>query len=177
MSTLAELRLFYKASLERGYGSKSIGSHERLELGDIVQKLLPRDFSNYKFLHDRTCPSGFPTFFAISAIIGDDTRCPWVQLKYCTPLSMILHNQVPDLTLDPIMRVSVPPLHQFDNNNAYFARLTSAVKKVGVLHDCSSSDGCVFSVSTKSVQHSTCTSNGGTFFIFVRSMGYPPRKS
>lgn len=177
MTTAASLTLHSSAKLNRGHGSNSIGSHERLNVGDIVQMLLPSDFSTHTFLRDLQTSSGSPTFLAVSAFISETDGTSWLALKHCRKLSQVMDNQLPDFCVDPTLRVSIPPLHTPDISDTHFFRLNPFVKKVGVMHNCSSSTGCTFSITTKAVTHSTTTVAGGEFFLLTRSMGYPPRRS
>lgn len=171
------LRLYTSAALHRGYGSKTLGSHERLKIGDVVQVLLPADFKQHRFLHELQSSSGSPNYFAVCAFFKEEDGTQWVNVKHCKTSSSAMTEQIPNFNADPLLQVSIPPLHSAGISESHFFQLNTSIKKVGVLHDCTTSKGCKFSARTKSVIHSTTTVLGGHFFLLIRSMGYPPRRS
>lgn len=172
-----ELQLHDSVLFQRGYGPKTVRSHERLQIGDVVQVLLPADFEGHKFLHDIQSPIGTPSFFVVGAVLLVAKKKPWVYLTHCTKLSKLLDRQVPDFSEEPLMRVSTQNLYAQPVLSGYFLRLNNSVKKVGVMHDCSTGQGCTLSPDKKRMEHSATTVTGGTFFLLTRCMGYPARRS
>ena len=176
LSQSQDVVLFNRASLQRGFGSKSLGPHERLMLGDVIQFLLPQGFGSGVFLSSLHDQGGTPYFFVIGALLQTAGGQPWACIKQCFKHTSVLNTQIPCFKEEPLVRVSTANFYQSDISVPYhFVQLTGKVKKVGVIHDCSSGN-CSYPSST-TVRHSVHTLEAGFFFILPRSMGYPPRRS
>ena len=87
-------------------------------------------------------------------------------------------RQLPDFNRPLLLEVETDNFYNVQSRKEYYyLELVNSVRKVGVIHNCSSVDGCEFSFTKRIVRHSTNTLNGGRFFILTRAMAYPPRRS
>lgn len=170
--------LGYKALLHRGFGSSAKSSHEQLGISDVVQVLLRPGFKSKKFLTSYVSNKGTPHFFVVGGFIKGKSGVSWVVVHQCTLVSPKSVGQLPDLRVSPMIQVRTKKFYDLDRLPDYqYLRLSSNVRKVGVLHNCSKKGRCVFSFDTRQVEHSCTPLDDGHFFILSRSMGYPPRRS
>ena len=141
----SQLKLGLKALLDRGFGSTSRGSHERLEAGDVVQVMLRPGCEDKKFLNAYMSNNGKPHFFVVGGFIRKDSHLSWGVVSQCTIVSPSYIGQLPDLSLPPLKEVST---HDFYNPqrpvNFHYLELSNKVRKVGVIHNCSKKGLCNF---------------------------------
>ena len=132
-----ELTLYHTSVLERGYGSNSVSSHERLNVGDIVQVLLGNGFENKQILSSMVCSNGTPNFFVVGGILGSRCSKNWIVTKHCTLISPSTIGQLPDHNKDPFVEVYTPDFYKPNTNElVYFLPLLGTIRKVGVIHNC-----------------------------------------
>ena len=165
------------ALLDRGFGSATKSYHERLNLGDVIQLLLPVASRGHVFLDNLRSIDGVPHFFVIGGLIKADCGVLWACVKKCTALSTVMSTQIPNFKQDPILQVTMPNFYGSGTETVHFLQLKGDVKKVGVVNDYSSLDHNVFSSDNLIVEQSTNTLDGGKFLLLTRSMGFPPRRS
>lgn len=167
----------YKALLNRG-GSSCSGksSNERLELGSIIQVLVTPGTEGRKFIRSST--SGNPTFYTIGGFFQSTSGSTWALVKKCTLISPAHISQLPDTKRSPLIEVITPDFYASSSQCPHsYLQMTSGITKVGSIHNCERYGTCSFNATSKNVEHSTTTLQGGNFFLLVRSMGYPPRRS
>lgn len=173
-----DLELCHKALLNRGFGSSGKSSHERMEIGDVVQVLLNSGFEQKRFLSTFICNNGEPKFFVIGGFIRSRSGISWAVVKRCTLLSPSVVGQMTDFSLPPLIQISTQDFYtSLESSHHFYLQLSGDIRKVGVLHDCSRKGNCTFSFDTRRVTHCSTTLQTGSFFIITRSMAYPPRRS
>lgn len=178
MLSADNLVLCYKAILDRGYGSSGKSSHERLELGDIVQVLMHPLFKQRKFITSSFSEDGYPQFFVVGGFYETDSGRSWAVVKHCSLLSPSLISQLPDCSHSSLIKVATDRFYcPRSKVRVHYLELNRNVSKVGVLHNCAVDGNCKFTTSTRRLQHSTNTLEGGRFLLLTRSMAYPPRRS
>ncbi|MEM1282988.1 MAG: hypothetical protein AAGG81_05485, partial [Chlamydiota bacterium] len=170
-----------KVNFQRGFGSTGKNSHEMLRLGDVVQVLLKRPAVSSRFIELSSDGYGKIAYFVIGAIIATEEKCNWLITRQCTSTTTSSStSQMPDYNHPLINKIKTIPF--FDNcsqsANAFsYIHQDRRVRKVGILHNCKEDGGCHFSSSSRTVNHSTTSLDGGHFFVISRSYGYPPRRS
>lgn len=163
------------ALFKRGYGSKSYNSHERVEVGDVVEVLIGKHDPLAQFITVSADGAGSPLLFVVGGIISVTSGSIWLVVKPCTagPSSA---PQVPDYNGNLKIHVTTPSFYE-PKSHFQFLELSNNVRKVGYVHDCESDGQCLFDAQKKSVAHSTTTLRGGHYFILSRFTAYPPRRS
>ena len=101
-----------KALLDRGFGSASKSSHERLLLGDIIQVLVNRGFGTKTFLSPYISDNGTPHFFVVGAFFGTESGPSWAVVRQCTLTSPSSISQLPDCAKEPIVEVTTRDFYQ-----------------------------------------------------------------
>ena len=174
----SDLKLCNKALLDRGFGSMTKSSHERLEVGDIVQLLLQPGFEDKKFTSQFISSKGIPAFFTVGGFIKSKSGTNWAIIKQCKMLSPIRLPQIPDINLPPFVEVqTVGFFNNITDSPWHYVELSNDVRKVGAVHNCGSHGSCHFSSRTLAVNHSHTTLDAGRFYLLTKRMGYPPRRS
>ena len=169
-----DLKFYYKALLNRGFGCSAKSSHERIHIGDIVQVLLRDGHERKRFLSSSMAPDGQHTFFVVGAFIKSTSRMQWAVVKQCTFVTPSISAQLPESCT---IQVSTPDFYDNDSPRWQYLQMVNQVRKVGHFHDCTSDGACEFSNETQRVKHSKTTLNGGLFFLITKQIGYPPRRS
>ena len=77
----------------------------------------------------------------------------------------------------PLLQVSTVSFYSVLDDFHQFLKMTSVIRKVGVVHNCSYSNLCHYDNATRRVNHCTTTTAGGSFYLITKWMGYPPRRS
>ena len=174
-----DLKLCYKASLERGYGSRSKNCHEYLDIGDIIQLLIVPGSENHTFIDRSHSTRGVPHYFVLGGFFRLSSEQCWAVIRECSVLFPGSICQLPRVNQTPVLEVSTTAFYERQDQPVYkYLSLTSNVIKVGVIHNCSADGGsCDFSTSNNGPIHSSDTLKGGRFFVLTRSMAYPPRRS
>lgn len=172
-----DLNICNKALLSRGFGSLTKGSHERIELGDIIQVLIRSGFSHTRFPSAYMASNGLPTFFVVGGFIKSRSGIQWAIVKQCTLLSPSTLAQLPGKGDSFFTEVSTPNFYDDGNQPWYCFQMFNQLRKVGYIHNCSANGLCEFSDNTQRVHHSTTTLGEGRFYIISKRMGYPPRRS
>lgn len=168
----------HKALLHRGFGSSARGIHEQLHIADIVQVLMDSSFKQKKFVSSSISYSGLPIFFVIGGFISSSTGTSWAIVKACELLTPSALDQLPDSRNPHLIKVKTMPFYgQAGTEHCHYIELTNHIRKVGVVHNCSADNLCVFSSQLRNVMHSSTTLDGSQFFLLTRSMAYPPRRS
>ena len=164
--------------LRRKYGKSGSGSHERLVVGDVIQLLLPDDASKLKFLDASVSPKGTPYFFVIGGFIRHSKECSWAIIRPCVLDESATVSQLPmPASSPPFIRITTTPFYTSSFSTVQFVRLSSVVRKVGCFHNCAAKGQCTFSNRSSFAVHSHSTTDGGSFLLISRSLGYPPRRS
>lgn len=167
-----------EALLNRGFGSTSRSSHERLQIGDIVQLLIESGHEQERFPISSTTPTSCPTFFVLGGFIRSVSGVNWALVKRCSLISPSRLGQLPDMNRPPFIEVVTTKFYDTESMvDHQYLELSNCVRKVGVLHNCSGQGSCQFCSQTRRVVHSRTTLDGCRFFILTRSMAYPPRRS
>lgn len=167
-----------KALLQRGFGSATKSSHERLHVGNIVQILLEPGFEHKTFLANFISSKGRPTFFLIGGFIEDVDGTNWALVENCTVLSPSSLGQMRDTKLSPFISVRTFSFYREDTSRQWhFLELSEKVRKVGFIHKCGSASSCDFTSRDTSITHSETTLGGGDFYILNSLLAYPPRRS
>ena len=163
------------ALLNRGFGSKSKGLHERMVVGDTIQLLLKSGHSERTFLDTSVSMHGTPSFFIICAFVKHP-HGTWAVVKGCQVLNNASLSQLPDFSQPPVIEVETPKACRI-GDFIHFIKLAGSIRKLALIHNCSADGICDFDDKSQKVKHTTCPANGGRFFLVSRSMGFPPRRS
>ena len=164
---------------ERGFGSRSISSHERIDRGDVVQVLVKKATLRSRFITSSGQGNGVITYFVVGGIISSPSNGLWLVVKPCLTHDgsddILISHQIPDYNKPLRLRASTTPFYKHE---AQYLKLNDFIRKVGCMHDCShASHPCHFNTCTKTVLHSETTLEGGHFFLLTRFSAYPPRRS
>lgn len=173
---------FNKALLDRGFGSQTKSSHERLQIGDIVQVLLEPELEHKSFPSKFISSKGRPVFFLIGGFIQDKDGTNWALVKHCKLLSPSNLSQMRDAKLSPYITIRTPNFFTGQaNRRSQYLELSEKIRKVGVVHKCTSSgcsrSSCSFTSRATRITHSQTTLGGGDFYILNNMLAYPPRRS
>ena len=173
------IKLCFKALLNRGFGSAGKGAHERLFIGDIVQVLISSKCTDRgKFISTSQSEDSTPYFFVVGGFFQSLSGRSWALVKECKAVSPARISQMPDFSQPPLLEVICPTFYtDFEQSHHHFLNLNSAVSKVGVIHNCGAHGKCKFSIPEGQVLHSSDTLSGGNFFLLTRCMAFPPRRS
>ena len=166
-----------KALLHRGFGSANKGTRERLLIGGIIQVLLKGDYQHKNFINSYMSERGAPIFFVIGGFYRGPDHKAWAIVKPCQLIDTETVPQLPDLSNSGLLQVSTSDFYSVLDYSHQFIEMTSVVRKVGFIHNCSNSNLCEYNTATRRVTHCTTTTAGGSFLLVTRWMGYPPRKS
>lgn len=173
-----DVKLCHKALRDRGFGSATRSSHERLILGDILQVLLKPGYRNSTFISSYFSSAGSPTFFVIGGLYETHSKISWAVVKECSLVSPSIVSQLPDCNRHPLIEISTDSFYSRQTNSkVYYLELNDSVSKVGYTHFCAKKGLCSFSTSDMKVTHSTSTLKGGHWLLLTRAMAYPPRRS
>ena len=172
----ANFRICINALLERCFGSKSKGAHEKLMIGDVIQVLLTDTLKRNMFLDSVKSTKGTPRFFVIGVFLQVAVRGGWAVVKECKPVSTDSISQLPDPKGKPLLDVHTADFYS-SQESIHFIELSEMIRKVGYIHNCGHNNTCQFLHDSRRVKHSCSTLDRGRFFLLTRSMGYPPRRS
>ncbi len=172
------LKICRKALLNRGFGSKTKSEHERLEVGDVIQILIPTEYEDRTFPSRHVNYKSSPSYYTVGGFIQCITGVCWALVRKCTLLTPSSVHQLPKSNTPHLLHVRTADFYCLDTQPQFqYMELTSHVKKVGCVHNCEATKSCTFCPDSKRVFHSKSTLDGSNFFILSRSMAYPPRRS
>ena len=171
----SQTSLYSAALFKRGYGSSSYSSHERLELGDVVQVLVYKRELSSQFISCGEDGLGTPVFFTVGGVINVDHGKTWLVVKNIET-QPFLTSQIPDYGQQQWINTTLPWFYE-PESRFQFLELTETVRKVCLVHDCGHSQQCIYNEKNISVCHSTAPLDGGHFYILPRFGRYPPRRS
>lgn len=173
-----QILVYEAALLHRGYGSNTVSTHERIRSGDVVQ-VLTRVIagSSSRFVPTGTDGSGRHKYLVVGFVLKCGIHGLWAAVKECSTFASQT-AQLLDYNKELVITATTSPF--FTDSTAKpisFVKLDKNVKRVGVQHNCSATQGCKFDTSARTVSHSQTTLTGGSFFLQTRALGYPPRRS
>lgn len=170
---------------QRGYGSQTVSSHERLKIGDVVQVLVKQNSSTTRIIEPSSDGSGAVSFFVIGGLVAFGPNSLWLVVRRCElyGASGSETAQLPNYNQPLLTSITIPPFQRDELRLSRtlapvsYLQVDHRVRKTGLLHNCKEDGGCTFNKTSGTATHSRSTLSGGSFFVLSRSSAYPPRRS
>ena len=174
-ASVSNFRCHVNSFLSSGFNSKSYSAHERIEVGDLIQVLVCESNVNKTFIEVSHDGQGAPAFYIVGGIVAAPSGDIWLVIKRCG--TDFPSAQLPNYNQPLLVPASWGPFYKGGQRMFSFLLLDHRVRKIGCIHDCGKLGQCKYCTSTRTVEHSTTTLLGGSFFLLNRYVGYPPRRS
>ena len=146
--------------------SGSAASHEQLNVGDMIQILNKSTGGIAKFIYASEDDFDNLAFYVVGSLAVASNGSTWAAVRRCRANVA----QIPNFLQPSLVTANIRDSFRLDSTGDFqVLKLNPRVRKVGFLHNCSSTIPC----------NDRCPTplDGGSFYIFARNLGYPPRRS
>ena len=159
--------LFYSTVLfRRQWTSGSAASHEQLTVGNMIQVLQNSSGDTAKFICAGDHQGNSLAFYVVGALSVASNGSVWAAVRKCCDNVA----QIPNFVKPSLISATVRGNFGLHSTGAFqILKVDHLVRKIGFLHNCSSTEPCSDRCPTPL--------EGGSFYVFGRNMGYPPRRS